>query len=315
MKWKIIILFMLLIPLVSAYSFTNWELRTYQTDERGIIKVIDYGYTQGYYGFAITGYIAGIPYIKTVNDFIWLWQKYNYTYLHEDYDDNGDLTNFTKYATEFKGYNNYNRFNITQKWTSKEYQATKSKYIISNNLGYDITNVKYWIIYIIPDNFPHRTTTRFNQSNYLVETNNSIHLEGDYTDINPRIRINFNTFNYEDIINNGFEITNIYMGDGEIIGYSNKNIIAIGFTKGLGIFYNGNQIEIDPEDTGFLSPDNAGGQWNNPDNIKVSDNARAVETTIGEMMNMSIFDIEIVPDSLITGIYIALEGFGGPCIG
>lgn len=72
--------------------------------------------------------------------------------------------------------------------------------------------------------------------------------------------------------------------------------------------------------TGYLSPDTTGdptSQWTNPNNVKVSDNSRAEEDTVFQVMDTSDYNIEnqgIPANAVNISFEVIVEGNSGACI-
>lgn len=301
------------LPSSSSYIYNEGSL-TYSVQTNGIVTIRNIlNQTIAKMGFAISGRIDGVNNIYTNENFTWTWSRDNYSIIQEEYltiedMENNIITNVSYRVDVFTGYNNQGNFNWTQVWEfSALTRFVKMKHIITNNLGKNITNATFWYISTISEN----DRIRFNNSDYNINMNNSMHLKGNFNNVLGKIDFLDHVFFYNDLIENGFDITDIYLGDAELIGRKGIPIFAVGVTKGNSILEDGKTITLDPLDTGFKSPDEAGdplSQWTNPNNIKISDNNYATETTLQEMMDTSNYTFNIPDSATIVGIEIKLEG-------
>lgn len=116
------------------------------------------------------------------------------------------------------------------------------KHYLKNNLN-DITDMQmYYLTNVLPTD-----EIEYNETSYLVNDYMGLHKQGDFNDLTSTI--NFNAmydFNFEDLVSDGFTINEFYIGSGSVIGKSNVNITAIGFTKNNGNFPKGMNVTIDP---------------------------------------------------------------------
>ena len=187
------------------------------------------------FGFGITGTVGGTNYKYTTLNFTWTWdQEY-------------DVTN-NEYI--FRAWNNRVDFNWTQEFHFYPNQSMKIKNIIKNNLGADIQNTKFWYIQTVGAD----DGIWFNGTKYNIDTYKS----GDFDSLIPKIKFeDYYIFDYNDLLNNSFNVTDFYLGDGDIIGVGGVRILAIGITKGNGIFPDGIGVTVDP--TIKISGGNDGG--------------------------------------------------------
>ena len=178
------------------------------------------------FAFSITGNYNSQSYMVSSMDFNWTWNM-NHD-IHTD-----------EYI--FLGYNNNPSFNWTQKFHFYPDKKVKIYHYLSNNLPKNIEDTKFWYINTIDDS----GYLKYNNQKY--EFNKNINKEGNFNDILPKVEFNNNyIFDYSDLINEGFDITNFYMGSGSAIGFPSIDIMAIGVTKNSGIFPSGSSVVLDP---------------------------------------------------------------------
>ncbi len=181
--------------------------------------------------FAITGKIGEVNYKKSILDFDWTW------YLNET--DDGHVFYAINYAE-----NNNTAFKWTQYYHFYEnpWRQMKIQHYVENNMA-TITETKMYYMTNVLDG----DTIEYNGTKYMVNDHMGTLKQGDLNDIISRV--NFNSgydFVFDDLIADGFDITDFYIGSGAPLGKPNINITAIGFTKGNGIFPNGTSIWVDP---------------------------------------------------------------------
>lgn len=174
------------------------------------------------FGFAITGSIGATNYKYSTLNFTWTWTVENTT---DEY--------------IFRGYNNRANFNWTQEFHFYSNQSMKIKNTITNNLGANIENTKFWFIQTVGET----DGVWFNGTKYDQDISRS----GEFDSLIADIRFEDNYFfKYDDILTNGFNITNFYLGSGSVIGVDSIRILAIGITKGNSVFPDGVTVIVDP---------------------------------------------------------------------
>jgi hypothetical protein len=270
---------------------------TFKIDNFGMVKISKEGEFMGLLGFAIQGKVNGIKYTYTNNNFTWSWKKDNYTEIELGWDEEKNQTiNISKRVDVFTVYNNKPNFNWTQKWIFHEDRDVKIQHSITNNLGKDIKNTSFWYVIQVPD--------------YQFTQVDTVREKADFKDLE---------FRFRDLINNSFVIDDYYIGDGGRIGFEGKKLIGVSFTKGNGTLIDGKTITLDPEVTDFKSPDDTGypsDEWTDGANVKTANDQRAIEGTIGDMLdtsNYSFFDDESM--KTVHGIQVRVQGrAGGSCV-
>lgn len=176
------------------------------------------------FGFGITGDVGANSYKYTTLNFTWTWWEENNTATDE-------------YI--FKAWNNRADFNWTQEFHFYPNQSMKIKNRIANNLGALIQNTKFWYIQTVDVG----DGIWFNGTRHTADT----YKTGEFDSLLPKVKFEDDyVFDYSDLLVNGFNITDFYLGNGSIIGVSSIRILAIGITKNQGNFPNGFSVTIDP---------------------------------------------------------------------
>lgn len=296
------------LPSSLPYSFDDGTL-LYSANDDGTITISKDGEEQTRVGFAVVGKINGTRQYRINHDFVWTWEKANYTRVLEW--DFNDTTNETIYKNitihTFTGYNNFAPFNWTQVWEySKDLTSIKLKHFLTNNIGQDIENATFWYLHKMNEN----QELRFNDVVYRYNITNNIHLSGNFNDLLSRVDFKDYNFNYNDLIENNFDVTDIYIGDGSIVDKPNLNIMGIGFSKGSGTLQNGMTVEIDPEITSYMFPTETSihhSDWNNGANLKADDGNDATANALNLFESTSFYNFDLgVSMVVINGIEVAL---------
>lgn len=277
MKWQILILATILIPISYGYNYTAYNSMFFETNGNGIINIEDHKY-----GFAITGKINGIPVITTSEDYAWTWNKTAGTYDVNDVNDSEDIINVSYNTTILSGTNNDAGLPIVQEYEdNSNFKSIKNTITVTNNLGVDVTDTKMWIINTVKEG----DTVIYNGVEYELIRDINYHLQGDFNSVVTQFKYNFYSYAFRDIIDSGFNITDIYLGNLSDVGHPNKIGLAIGFTKGNGVFLDGKTITLDPVISSEEFPTTRGpttGSWFNPDNILFAcDNTRTFQSIAG----------------------------------
>jgi hypothetical protein len=285
----------------SEYTYLNeFDNVKFLFYKDGKVKVLDdLGTVKGEFSLAGTGYMNYSSY-----DSSWSW---NYK---EDIEVLEDKTEVPVYILTGS---NEEKFNLNWEWRFYDNRSMKMKAILTNNLGETIENLKIWFV----DTLSEGSTVGYNGESFELKKDMEVLFFTEDLDISPQIDTGFIEFNYYDLTNNSeAPLSDFYIGNGELIGRPETYITAIGLT--LLTLKNGEYFIFDPEVTAYKSPTVTGSpldQWTNGIRVKVSDNSRATETTVGESLDTSNYTFSIPAGSTITGIEISVEGYAGLCAG
>ncbi len=175
------------------------------------------------FGFGITGDVGGNYYRYTTLNFTWNWSS---------------KSNVSTGEYVFSAYNNNPNFNWTQEYHFYSNQSMKIKNKIANDIA-NINNTKFWFIQLVgPEDGIWFNGTRYNENTSLT---------GEFDSLIPKVKFeDYYVFDYQDLLNNSFNITDFYLGDGSVIGVDGQRILAVGITKGTGFFPNGASVTVDP---------------------------------------------------------------------
>ena len=209
------------------YGFSNGVMTdntnlTYETNINGVVTVND----ERFLAFALKGTYAGTDYTYTSMDYEWTWTH------------TVDGTDHT-----FEAINNNDNFVWKQYWYFHENEPMKIEHYLKNNYPQSITDMEMYYITSVDDT----DTIQYDGNDYQVGDVKPIFIQKDLNDIEASI--NFNDeydFNFLDIVSEGFDINEFYLGSGSVIGYPAIDIMAVGFTKNNGIFPAGAEVWIDP---------------------------------------------------------------------
>lgn len=283
----------------------------------------------GAMGYALTGNIGASEYYALVSDFSWVWWNdtiiYNVTEFNFNSTDAGDINNATwNYTREVSevtmtGYNLNPDFNWTQQWFFKTWQPVKITNTITNNLV-DVNNFKMWFINTVELG----SVIEHNGNDYVVDFDNPLVLEGNFNNLLANARINdIYTFDYYDLIANGFNITNIIIGNASFIDLPETIIMAIGVQNNTGELNIGDSILFDPSVTPFKNPEQTNysqNEWGFPENVSLSDDRWANSSGVGDEFNVGNFSFNLPVNATIEGIEVRVEALEAasltpPCVG
>lgn len=211
-------------------TFTTWRNFQLTHNQKGDVDIL-FQKQQTTMMFAITGTLAGQPYLTTSRNFLWDWE------LQSE-----DLNLFDRITYRYNLIGtNRDDLNITQSWSFYENNHPKVTYTIDNNFG-EITNTIFWFVYVLNIN----DLVEFDEIKRLVNNDSFVRIN----DINDREKIlklhNTIGIDWSDLNATGFETTDIVFGKGEIIGKPDLIIAAFGVTKNNGVFRLGESVELDP---------------------------------------------------------------------
>jgi len=285
----------------------------------GLVEIRDQSYDLvGAYGLSISGTIAGDNYIVGENEFGWTWELHNRTVMEDGMEWNGtDFVNVTYRYTEYtiSGSNNNDNFTWIQNYSFTPHKDTKITQQLTNNFR-DIENAKIWYINPLLGN----TQVMFNNIIYNISIDN-LNLNGNFNDAIRKVTfIGSHTFDYNDLIESGFDLVGIRISNGSIVNRPNMRLLALGFTNGNSLFAKGTSIILDPASKGFKSPTATGqfyNNWTNPANAFTSNNSYATETVNeipadDNLQDYYNFNFGVPADANVTGIVVRVEAQSSP---
>ncbi|MBI2452072.1 hypothetical protein HYV50_03260 [Candidatus Pacearchaeota archaeon] len=313
-KGKIVWVFLIFFVIIIIYDvgaedlFTHNDGLNFQLTSSGEIGINKEGKSLGSLRFVVTGVVNRENKTYNSEDFIWNSIYSNYTSIEQI----NKTTNISYLVDVLTNYNNHQNFRWTQILEFHPKKAAKLKHSITNNFGYNLTNVKFWYVNVLSEG----TRLIYDNEERTLRKNETVHLRGSFNDKIPKFDFYDYEFRFGDLINSGFNITDIYIGNGSIFGYYDGSIVALGLTNENSMFLNGLTIRLDPEITPYKSPsacDTNTQQWANCNNTFVSDNARADESTLYEVMHAHNFSFISPTENLdeswtVHGIEVSVEG-------
>lgn len=211
-------------PVWDGSSIIDHQEYKYSTQSDGLYKVEYDIWKFTYFGFGITGNYNSVPFTKLSTDYTWTKQL------------NTIPNGYNVIATTTGG-----------EWSTK-FDFTNLKTKITNTLintyPNDITNAKFY--YLLSVSVGDKV--KYDGQEYTVLSNPNVHITGNLNNKIPHVTINDKVlFNFEDIMNNGFIVSDIYVVPASSLGFNSiYNVIAVGFTKGNSIIQSGQVVTIDP---------------------------------------------------------------------
>jgi len=285
----------------------------FEPNKNGYINVVDYNGNEVYkLGFAITGKIDGVKVSTTSHNFDWVATTEEYTYqkyINQFLIINDTPENFSYYETrnakKFIATTD-NAFNWTITIDNKYNDGNKITHKLENNYR-DIENATFYYVFEVNNFNVMANGVRIQNEERLSEI------------LGHTIRIEGYTLDFSDLMDNGFNIVDLYIGDGNIIGYPNNKIVALGVTKGNGDFNRGLSVTLDPTTSSYFGSAYAGvpwADWTNSAYAGVSDNNYA--TTTNDWKNLSISNFSalvseggsVPDDAIIQGFEWEVEAKG-----
>lgn len=143
------------------------------------------------------------------------------------------------------GYNNYPSFPIVQRWKFEQGKSVKIETQMKNSLGIRLNNFKLWYLHSLTEG----DTISYNDKEYTVLLNDTVFLNGDFNAILPEVEFDrFYIFKYQDLIDSGFDITSILIGDAGLINsdFSGIPFVGIGVQQSDRTFLPEEIITFDP---------------------------------------------------------------------
>lgn len=290
-----------------AYEYTPLGAqRVWSYETVGANKLI------GAQAYMVSGEVLGSPMKRYSWDWTWGWGVGTQQVPRIEYFPTYNLTyNVTQWGVV--GHNNYTPFYWIQKWTFEPLRDAKEEHIFYNGLV-EVENFKFWQLHYI-DNI---TAIRYsNQTYHMSEIleNGDVYLSGNLSNILSRATISNTdsyTFRYNDLLELGWDVTDVYIGNASWLGFPDELVFALGFQRGRDpTFRFGEIISLDPATTGYKFPSRGTSvDWQNPENIIASDNQRAMATAV--QMATPLYGVEFGFTSQtlteVDGIRVHVEG-------
>ncbi len=294
-----------------TYSYSFGRL-TFSAGSNGVITMKQFNKVVSRRCFVISGEVNGAERLYSCEDFEWTWSKSNYTYLKSNFNYTINESYNESYRVDvFTGYNNFPNFPIYQTWEFNPLFGTaKDSYNLTNNLGININNTKFWFVNQVTE----KDKITFDGIEYNL-TSLDVHLKGNFNDKLPRLDFKGYEFRYQKLLDDGFDITDLIIGDAGLIGHPDKDIVALGISRGNGVFPNTKSVFIDPEQTGFKSPVGYGSplnQWTSGNLVAASDDLRTTETSVGDKLDTQ-YDLGVPTGATDILIQVKVEGNAGAC--
>ncbi|MFZ3167408.1 MAG: Ig-like domain-containing protein [Candidatus Methanoperedens sp.] len=265
-------------PIVDGNTIIDHNNFVYSSTADGIYN-INYGNGKStYFGFALSGTASGTNFVKFTSDYTWT-QSVSQT------GDNIDV----------RATNNGNNWITDFAFTP---YSTKITNTLTNTLPVSITNAKFYYVFTVNQG----DTILYNNVNYTIQSTPNIHISGNLNNNLPSLKINNNMlFDYQDIIDNGFSVTDLYIKPtSSLLGVNYAgNVAAIGFTKNGGVFPAGSTVTIDPTITnGNFSSGTTGWTFSGNGNKSVVSGRMRVNITAPDTANQLYqYDLSLSPDT------------------
>ena len=284
----IIVLFISLFQITALGNQTITNGISYDLNPNGYLDVKNNGNHIWDFGFGVTGTFGGIDRTYTTENFTWTGNNTNGLTLD----------------------NNNNQF----RWIVNINNG-KIKHDIQNKFTSDINGIKFWYYAIIPE----ETTARYNGTSFVPTIKNKTTIKIPQQEVIPQsyqlISIGENRIDFSDLIYNGFDITEVYYGNGSILNRPNDIIIALAVTNSEGKLSAQKSLSLDPilSTTSYKHAGISTGSFTNSKNANISDDTYATATAIGQEINQTNFNFltdeggNITNGSYIQGIDIQIE--------
>ncbi len=293
----------------------------YKFNKEGYMTIIDQANREvGKLGFAVSGKVNGVRQMRTSQDFTWTKQvneeivnKSRQMIIWDDETNESELITIDEsyIIYELVASNNNDNFPWAVTLNFDKNNDIKITNTVTNNLGSEIMDTIFWYINVADEG----TKITHDKGEYIV-SNNQVHKKGNFNDRFPEVRIGNYNFEYQDLIEEGFDITDIYIGNGSLIGHEDLFIVAVGVTKNNGLFPEGATVVLDPTTSDWIepyaNPDIFIGQFSNRENVFLSDNQRANSTSVPANISTNFNFLEsdggIIPDgAFINGFEFSVE--------
>ncbi|MCD4679588.1 MAG: hypothetical protein K8S00_04305 [Bacteroidales bacterium] len=203
---------------------------TFETNLNGVVTVNG----ERFIGFALKGTYAGTEYIYTSMDYEWTWL---HTINGKDH--------------VFEAINDDDNFVWKQYWYFYENQPMKIEHSLKNNYAHPINDMQMYYIITVED----EDTITYNDNNYIVGDVKPVYIRQDLNNVEASVTFNSDIdFNFMDLISDGFNINEFYIGSGSVIDKPLIDIMAVGFTKSTGTLNPGQEILVDPTFSEHTTP-------------------------------------------------------------
>lgn len=292
----------------------NYAGLTIEPTVLGTVRVWKDQKLAGAVGFSLTGTVYGQNYIGNSYDWAWAWGKEENEIIMQEYLSNGSIMNITFNEITLTGWNQRADFNITQIFKSIYPDGIKHEIILTNNFV-PITNFKVWLLNSIEKD----DIFTYNGTEYNYEEYGDVSLGGNFDNILPKVDFGDTyIYRYEDLIDSGYNITNILIGNASIFNAPEALFMGIGVRKNDGSFTVGNKLILDPIIiSDYFTPSAFGGScpgatnaadWTLPTRLEVSDNSRSYTSTLNHRHDTCNYDIDLLNGTVINGLEVSLEG-------
>lgn len=202
---------------------------SYEPTPIGVVRIWRWG---SLYGATAFGYsVDGFPF-QDSSTFNWVW------WVEEE----GEYTHLK--GLNYFGGSPYSSFPILQEYIFKEGEPVKIKQTMQNNLM-DFNNFRLWYIHTMQQG----QELSWNGTSYFVDVNDTLYIHGNFNEILPEVDFHgMYLFNYSDLIESGFDITDVLIGDAGLINPAGSGIpiMMVGVSLDDGVFQLGDIEVFDP---------------------------------------------------------------------
>lgn len=295
--------------------FTARDSRIYEFMDDGSVKVRFSDTSMiGTYHTGFTYNIGLSPEETIITNLAYDWQiiysNYTETEIVEELDDKEEYINVTYRWVVYEIKLNNSDDNIHWNKTFKFYPHRDMK--MTDEIGHSylsLTNFETWYIF---EPYKTRNTIQFADQTISINGSDPQLSTGTLNDVFPTIRMDGITFFYEDLILNDFDIVDIYIGNGSKFNLE-KNVFALAVKKSTGLMLQGSTLELDPDSTGFVYPNNYDRNWtawNFPNNLLADDASYSSATITTQKQDVWNFTFNF-PSGITNfdGIMIEDEGY------
>ncbi len=270
----------------SDYEFLN----------NGLIKINKDSKILSYFGFGFTGDIGGASRIFASDNFNWTTVQ----------DGNRIIVS-----------NDNSTLPINATFNFLPNGNIKVAHSIQNKIVEDVNSIKFWYFFIIPEN----TTIRYNATSFVPKIKDKITINIPQTENIPRnyqiLDVGENRIDFTDLTYNGFNITNLYYGNGSLLNRPNDIIVALTVTNSDGILNPNQVLSLDPtlSTTDFLDPTLTQGTFTLSNNTQISDDIYARTKVLNAYINASNFNLlqseggNIPEGAYIQGMDVQVESY------